>query len=92
MYSVIMRIVSIFGLFVIGSLFSWWVMIVGIVIASFFFDYFFEVIIIGIIYDFFFYTPEIAWYLTFLHTLIIMSVVIIMSGIQKIIRKPILTL
>lgn len=75
-------------LLVIGSLFSWWLMVIATAVAAFFIPNFFEVTSIGLVYDIVFNVPNIPWYIFGLHTVILILVVIIMTIIQHSTRRP----
>ncbi len=88
MQALMIRLLSVVGLFILGLIFPWWVVIIGVVIMSFIFNHFYEAVIIGVIYDIFFRNIGTEWYFSFSHTLILLIVVIIMSNVQKVMRRP----
>lgn len=82
------RTVCFIGLLIGISVFPWWVVGILCLVFSFWFDNFFEIIVIGIVYDVTFHTPGTHWYLWGIHTVAAVMVYVIMIIIQKNTRKP----
>ncbi len=76
------------GLFISTSIFPWWAVFALSAIAAFLIEDFFELIVIGLFYDIRFHMPGAHWYMSIIHTVILVVIVVVAFFIQKITRRP----
>lgn len=82
------RLIWFVALLFMSSLFPWWFVVLFLVALSFIFDNYFEVIIIGIVYDILFFSPGLPWYISISHTGVTLAIYWIMMAVHKYTRKP----
>lgn len=88
MKGLMIRMGALIILLIISSLFPWWITLIFSVITAFLIDNFFELIFIGIFYDVFFHVPGSVWYMSIIHTIIYISIILGTIILQKIVYKP----
>lgn len=79
-------------LFLSIAILPWWLVMILCAIFTTVFQNSFEIIAIGLFYDIRFHVPGMHWYLVGLHTLITIGIFVVISVIQKLTRKPDLSL
>lgn len=84
----VIRVSSIIFLLISSTLFPFWVVGFFGLIMTFIFDNFFEIIVIGMVYDIVFHIPGTPWYVWGMHTVTTVVVYTIIVIIQKNTRKP----
>ncbi len=70
----------------------WWVVFIVAAIGCFWFDRFFEIIILGVVYDIWFHIPGISWYHAAWHTILAIAIYLGVFAILKVVRRPVFRL
>lgn len=84
----VIRLSIIIGLIFLGMITSfWWVVVFGI-IAVFFLKNFYELFLLGVVFDVIFFDPALPWYMHGMHTGILLGVVILGIFFHQIIKTP----
>ena len=82
------RLISVIVLLLGITIFPVWLIGILGVIFAFIFDNFFEILIVGIVYDIALHVPGSPWYLWVIHTGVAIIIYLIMIIIQKNTQKP----
>jgi hypothetical protein len=69
-------------------LFPWWVVFILGIIGSLLFNNFFEIILLGIMYDVYFHIPGLPWYKSIMYILMSIGIFFVVMIIKKLVRKP----
>ena len=83
----LIKSILIIGIFVATWIFPWWLVVVIAFLVGLAIPGFWELIIVGIIMDILFHDPNISWMLFGLHTMTLVGIVGITTGITSIFRK-----
>jgi hypothetical protein len=85
----LLRILYVIVLCLCITLVPWWITAILAIGAGFIFPLFWEMILIGGIYDLVFHIPYNVWYGSITHTLIFLGLFIIISIIKITFQKPV---
>ncbi len=82
------RLVWFIVLLFMSSLFPWWLVVLFLVALSFIFENYFEIVLVGVVYDVLFFSPGLPWYISISHTGVAVLIYCAMLLVHKYTRKP----